>query len=143
MLIYFSFEKIELAIANNLPTKTADGINEKIVNGPTVRPSQSLSRRLNDNATNINRFLSLKLLFFNRAIHLSNFSVQKNFENATTRSSMLPDENMWTSGEFQQYLKNRGCGSVWQDSIYPGMKKAVIAALQCTQDIVEMRKVWK
>ncbi|XP_033644540.1 tubulin monoglycylase TTLL3-like [Asterias rubens] len=74
------------------------------------------------------------------AIHLSNFSVQKNFENATTRSSMLPDENMWTSGEFQQYLKNRGCGSVWQDSIYPGMKKAVIAALQCTQDIVEMRK---
>ena len=54
---------------------------------------------------------------------------------------MLPDENMWTSEEFQQYLKNRGCGNVWQDSIYPGMKKAVIAALQCTQDVVEMRKV--
>ncbi|XP_038067441.1 tubulin monoglycylase TTLL3-like isoform X1 [Patiria miniata] len=74
------------------------------------------------------------------AIHLSNFSVQKNFENSAARSVMLPDENMWTSEEFQQYLKNRGCGNVWQDSIYPGMKKAVIAALQCTQDVVEMRK---
>ena len=76
-----------------------------------------------------------------RAVHLSNFSVQKNFENSALRSSMLPEENMWTSGEFQQYLRNWGCGSVWRDSIYPGMKKAVIAALQCTQDIVEMRKV--
>ncbi|XP_022081053.1 tubulin monoglycylase TTLL3-like isoform X2 [Acanthaster planci] len=74
------------------------------------------------------------------AIHLSNFSVQKNFENAATRSAMLPDENMWTSEEFQQYLRGRGCGNVWQDCIYPGMKRAVIAALQCTQDVVEMRK---
>ena len=76
-----------------------------------------------------------------RAIHLSNFSVQKNFENSAARSAMLPEENMWTSDEFQQYLKSRGCGNVWQDSIYPGMKKAVIAALQCTQDIVAMGKV--
>ena len=37
--------------------------------------------------------------------------------------------------------RRRGHVGVWQDKIYPGMKKAVLGALLCSQDIVEYRKV--
>ncbi|XP_071815936.1 tubulin monoglycylase TTLL3-like isoform X3 [Apostichopus japonicus] len=77
---------------------------------------------------------------FDASIHLSNQSIQKNYENATTRSRMLPDDNMWDSEEFKAYLEKRGCGNVWDDVVYPGMKKAVVSALLCCQDAVTMRK---
>lgn len=54
---------------------------------------------------------------------------------------MLPDDNMWDSEEFKAYLEKRGCGNVWEDVVYPGMKKAVVSALLCCQDAVTMRKV--
>ena len=81
------------------------------------------------------------ILIYYSAIHLSNQSVQKNFENSRTRSRMLPENNMWTSEEFQQYLKKRGCGNVWEDVVYPGMKKAVIATMESCQEVLEPRKV--
>ncbi|KAJ8046689.1 Tubulin monoglycylase TTLL3 [Holothuria leucospilota] len=77
---------------------------------------------------------------FDASIHLSNQSIQKNYENAVTRSRMLPEENMWDSEEFKAYLDKRGCGNVWEDLVYPGMKKAVVSALLCCQDAVAMRK---
>lgn len=40
-----------------------------------------------------------------RAIHLSNNSVQKHHKNQESRSDSLPDDNMWTSDEFAQYLR--------------------------------------
>ena len=41
---------------------------------------------------------------FNEAIHLSNNAIQCNYENGQ-RSDKLPDENMWTSDDFQDYLR--------------------------------------
>ncbi|XP_033106733.1 tubulin monoglycylase TTLL3-like isoform X3 [Anneissia japonica] len=77
---------------------------------------------------------------FDTAIHLSNQSVQKHYTNNPTRCSELPEDNMWTNTQFIEYLEERDCGNVWMDLVYPGMKRAIVDALLCAQDIVEPRK---
>lgn len=60
---------------------------------------------------------------FERSIHLTNFAVQKNYKNGE-RSERLPNENMWSLGEFQKYLKEIGVDEdVWFKRIYEGMKR--------------------
>ena len=46
----------------------------------------------------------LSCIFFFRSIHLSNNSIQKNYKNGE-RAEELPDENMWTSEDFREYLE--------------------------------------
>ena len=79
-------------------------------------------------------------IVFYRAIHLSNNAIQGKKVNGP-RSSELPEDNMWTHEDFKSYLADRGAGNVWDEVVYPGMKQAINAALLCTQDIVECRKV--
>lgn len=66
--------------------------------------------------------------------------MQSKYDSKVTSSS-IPSHLMWSSDEFKTYLLRRGHRTVWDDVIYPGMKKAVTCALLCTQDIVEYRKV--
>jgi tubulin monoglycylase TTLL3/8 len=77
---------------------------------------------------------------FHISIHLSNNSVQKYFTSAPTRSDKLPADNMWSSDEFESYLRSEGHGEVWNRKIVPGMKQAILCVLLCTQDQVEQRK---
>ncbi len=79
-------------------------------------------------------------LYF-RSIHLCNNAIQGKKENGV-RSSELPDENMWYHTEFIDWLSARGAESAWSKIIYPGMKQAIVAAMRCTQDIIESRKVF-
>lgn len=74
------------------------------------------------------------------SVHLCNYSVQKNFEIDSKRHPMLPEENMWSNDDFQGYLRSRGCESLWDNLIYPGMKKAIIHMCQTAQDVVDYRK---
>lgn len=75
-----------------------------------------------------------------RSIHLSNNSIQSKYENGV-RSKNLPDDNMWHSLTFREYLAHRGQGQAWDEIIYPGMKKAIICSLLSTQDTMCNSKV--
>jgi len=49
--------------------------------------------------------VTVVVCLWHRSIHLSNNSVQKYFACAPNRSDKLPAENMWSSAEFEEFLR--------------------------------------
>ncbi|XP_034068128.1 tubulin monoglycylase TTLL3-like isoform X2 [Gymnodraco acuticeps] len=74
------------------------------------------------------------------SVHLCNNSIQKHLIPSQQRHHGIPADNMWSDDQFKTFLCSQGRGAQWQTMVVPGMKKAVIHALQTTQDLMESRK---
>jgi tubulin monoglycylase TTLL3/8 len=73
------------------------------------------------------------------SIHLTNNSVQCKYKN-TSLDSALPSYNMWDSNDFVRYLTNIGYPNTFKDTVYPGMKQCITAAVLMHQDKMVVRK---
>ncbi|KAM7351031.1 tubulin tyrosine ligase-like 3A [Cochliomyia hominivorax] len=71
------------------------------------------------------------------SVHLTNHAIQKKYTNNGKRDKRLPNENMWDSYSFQAYLRQIGKHELWLERIYPGMRKAIVAAVLVSQDHME------
>ncbi|KAM8799637.1 tubulin monoglycylase TTLL3-like [Eudromia elegans] len=74
------------------------------------------------------------------ATHLCNNSIQRRCENARGRHPRLPAHNTWSSQQFQAYLEQLGQARAWPDVMVPGMKAAIVHAVQASQELVQCRK---
>ncbi|XP_034387893.1 tubulin monoglycylase TTLL3-like isoform X1 [Cyclopterus lumpus] len=74
------------------------------------------------------------------SVHLCNNSIQKHLTPSQQRHRGIPADNMWSDDQFRTFLSSQGREAQWQTVAVPGMKKAVIHALQTTQDLMESRK---
>ncbi|XP_061706956.1 tubulin glycylase 3A-like isoform X1 [Cydia pomonella] len=71
---------------------------------------------------------------YHESIHLTNNAVQKKYTNCENRHEDLPLTNMWDSDTFKSYLQKSGKANVWDNIIYPGMKKAIRSIVLGCQD---------
>uniref|UniRef100_A0A3Q2ZYN6 Tubulin tyrosine ligase like 3 n=1 Tax=Kryptolebias marmoratus TaxID=37003 RepID=A0A3Q2ZYN6_KRYMA len=74
------------------------------------------------------------------SVHLCNNSIQKHLRPSQQRHRGIPADNMWLDNQFRAFLASQDREALWETVVVPGMKKAVIHALQTAQDLVESRK---
>ncbi|XP_026332774.1 tubulin glycylase 3A-like [Hyposmocoma kahamanoa] len=68
-----------------------------------------------------------------KAIHLTNHSVQKHYKNSAERHPELPNSNMWNLYKYKCYLNEIGKQNVWDNVVYPSMRKAIIGIMLSSQ----------
>ncbi|XP_023239432.1 tubulin monoglycylase TTLL3-like [Centruroides sculpturatus] len=68
------------------------------------------------------------------SIHLCNNSIQCNYLRSVNRLSTLPEGNMMTNEEFKKLLASQGHPDAWNNTIYPGMRSAIISILHGSQE---------
>lgn len=66
---------------------------------------------------------------YHESIHLTNNAVQKKYINCLDRHKDLPKNNMWSLEEYKKYLNTIDRNTVWDEVIYPGMKKCIIGVM--------------
>ncbi|KAJ8370687.1 hypothetical protein SKAU_G00107150 [Synaphobranchus kaupii] len=74
------------------------------------------------------------------SVHLCNNSIQKHFQPSQQRHPEIPEDSMWSSEQFRAFLCAQGQAALWDNVVVPGMKQAVVHALQTAQDLVESRR---
>ncbi|XP_028969932.2 tubulin monoglycylase TTLL3 isoform X4 [Esox lucius] len=74
------------------------------------------------------------------SVHLCNTSIQKHLQPSRDRHPDVPEDSMWSCDQFRAFLSSHGLAAQWGSVIVPGMKKALVHALQTAQDLVESRR---
>ncbi|XP_035445630.2 tubulin glycylase 3A isoform X3 [Spodoptera frugiperda] len=77
---------------------------------------------------------------YHESIHLTNNAVQRKYINCEGRHRELPPANMWDSDMYKDYLNRLDKGKVWDNIIYPGMKKSIIGIMLSCQDSLSVCK---
>uniref|UniRef100_A0A1A9W5H6 Tubulin glycylase 3A n=1 Tax=Glossina brevipalpis TaxID=37001 RepID=A0A1A9W5H6_9MUSC len=77
------------------------------------------------------------LINHHESVHLTNYAIQKKYTNHNKRDKRLPNENMWDSYSFQAYLRQIGKQDLWEERIYPSMRKAIVGTILVAQDHME------
>ncbi|VVC97291.1 unnamed protein product [Leptidea sinapis] len=77
---------------------------------------------------------------YHESIHLTNNAVQRKYINCNNRHTELPTNNMWDLEKYRKYLSKIGKERVWDNIIYPGMKKSVISIMLSCQDSLSVCK---
>ncbi|RVE54648.1 hypothetical protein evm_000769 [Chilo suppressalis] len=77
---------------------------------------------------------------YHESIHLTNNAVQRKYKNCKERHAELPQSNMWHSETFKDYLLKIGKNKVWDNIIYPGMRKSITGIMLSCQDTLNVSK---
>lgn len=77
---------------------------------------------------------------YHESIHLTNNAVQRKYTNYVGRHSELPTNNMWDLDKYKDYLNRIGREKVWDNIIYPGMKKSIVGIMLSCQDSLSVCK---
>uniref|UniRef100_A0A669E297 Tubulin tyrosine ligase-like family, member 3 n=1 Tax=Oreochromis niloticus TaxID=8128 RepID=A0A669E297_ORENI len=74
------------------------------------------------------------------SVHLCNNSIQKRLRPLVQQHRSIPADNMWSVDQFKTFLCTKDWEAQWDTVVVPGMKRALIYALQTAQDLIESRK---
>lgn len=77
---------------------------------------------------------------YHESIHLTNNAVQRHYKNSQERNYKLPADNMWDLETYKRYLDRRGTPNLWENVIYPGMKKSIIGVMLSCQEFAIYNK---
>lgn len=77
---------------------------------------------------------------YHESIHLTNNAVQRRYQNCEGRHPDLPENNMWDLETFKNYLNKLGIGNLWDNVIYPGMRKSIVSIMLNCQDSLSVSK---
>lgn len=77
---------------------------------------------------------------YHESIHLTNNAIQRRYANCVGRHSELPANNMWDLDKYKDYLNRIGRENVWDNIIYPGMKKSIVGIMLSCQDSLSVCK---
>ncbi|XP_058119737.1 tubulin glycylase 3B [Anopheles ziemanni] len=78
---------------------------------------------------------------FCESIHLTNYSIQKNYaKEVRDGAEALPGCNMWSLRRFQEHLQSLDKGFYWERKIYPDMKKNILAIVCASLDGMKLER---
>lgn len=71
---------------------------------------------------------------YHKSIHLTNQAIQKHYINRYDRNRCLPVKNICDLNSFKNYLTHIKKEGIWDEVIYPGMKKTIIGIMLTNQE---------
>lgn len=77
---------------------------------------------------------------YHESVHLTNQAIQKHYKNSPERDPGLPIKNICDLNSFKNYLKFIKKEEVWDQVIYPEMRKTIIGTMLTNQESLSYKK---